>query len=169
MVVQPMIAAAPTSTEHTSHHRWWTTPRRCLAPPGRYCQRSRASVLGLRRDQRFARIAPRLGSMLGLGRRCCPAGNGSCAPCGNCPSCPICRSRDILVFVNQLDGDPKEHDPRRPALDPEGRFAIVTNVGRGMRWTYRVAARFFARTNDPDTEAKPCGPGLPTLRSSLLA
>jgi len=25
-------------------------------------------------------------------------------------------------------------------LDQEGRFAIVTSVGRGMRWAYRVAA-----------------------------
>jgi hypothetical protein len=29
---------------------------------------------------------------------------------------------------------------RCPALDPEGRFAIVMNVGCGMRWACRVAA-----------------------------
>jgi hypothetical protein len=39
----------------------------------------------------------------------------------------------------------------RPAPDQEGRFAIVTNVGRGMRWTYWVAARIRERTNNPDT------------------
>src|SRR5690349_24297133 len=43
----------------------------------------------------------------------------------------------------------------------EGRFAIVTDVERGMRWT-RALVR---RTRHPRT-AKACGPGLPTLRPS---
>ena len=30
----------------------------------------------------------------------------------------------------------------------EGRFAIVTDVGSGMRWTRQRQAQFFARTND---------------------
>ena len=43
----------------------------------------------------------------------------------------------------------------------EGRFAIVTNVGRGMRWTRRVSRRMtMSRT------AKSYGPGAPTLASS---
>jgi hypothetical protein len=33
----------------------------------------------------------------------------------------------------------------------EGRFAIVTNVGRGMRWAYRVAA-WFIRTPTNNTD-----------------
>jgi hypothetical protein len=36
----------------------------------------------------------------------------------------------------------QRHHPRRPALDKEGRFAIVTNVGRGMRWTHWRRTRF---------------------------
>jgi hypothetical protein len=48
----------------------------------------------------------------------------------------------------------------------EGRIAIVTDVERGMQWTCRVAARLSAPTNDPVTDAKACGPGLPTLRPS---
>src|SRR5262249_42503202 len=48
----------------------------------------------------------------------------------------------------------------------EGRFAIVTNVGRGMRWTHWRRARVLVRTNGADADAKACGPGLPTLRSS---
>ena len=43
----------------------------------------------------------------------------------------------------------------------EGRFAIVTNVGSGMRWTRRVSRRMtMSRT------AKSYGPGAPTLASS---
>ena len=30
------------------------------------------------------------------------------------------------------------HNPGHPVLDKEGRFAIVTNVGRGERWTLLV-------------------------------
>ena len=43
----------------------------------------------------------------------------------------------------------------------EGRFAIVTNVGSGMRWTRRVSRRMtMSRT------AKSYGPGAPTLAST---
>src|SRR5215831_7541025 len=43
----------------------------------------------------------------------------------------------------------------------EGRFAIVTNVGSGMRWTrYRSRRMLVSRT------AKSCGPGAPTLALS---
>ena len=48
----------------------------------------------------------------------------------------------------------------------EGRFAIVTNVGRGMRWARRVAAGYVLPTNDPARTVKPCGPGIPTLMPS---
>jgi hypothetical protein len=49
----------------------------------------------------------------------------------------------------------------RPVPDPEGRFAIVTNVGRGMRWTWRSRRRtWLTRT------AKSCGPDAPMLASS---
>ena len=52
------------------------------------------------------------------------------------PVVPICRSSCILIYRMYLDVYRKsEVLSARPALDPEGRFAIVTNVGRGMRWT----------------------------------
>jgi len=43
----------------------------------------------------------------------------------------------------------------------EGRFAIVTDVGGGMRWTLWRARRARSKRT-----AKPCGPGAPTLASS---
>jgi hypothetical protein len=43
----------------------------------------------------------------------------------------------------------------------EGRIAIVTDVGCGMRWTRRVARRAA-----PTRTAKSCGPDAPTLVSS---
>jgi hypothetical protein len=46
---------------------------------------------------------------------------------------------------------------------PEGRYAIVTSVGSGMRWTLDVARRAGSRRT-----AKSCGPDLPTLGSSLV-
>jgi hypothetical protein len=49
---------------------------------------------------------------------------------------------------------------RYPASS-EGRFAIVTDVGRGMRWTL-CAVRRTARKRT----AKSCGPDAPTLASS---
>src|SRR5215468_4653815 len=53
----------------------------------------------------------------------------------DCPSCQCaaCRRVDLtpksVAFFVRL------------ALDKEGRFAIVTNVGSGMRWTRRVIRR----------------------------
>jgi hypothetical protein len=50
----------------------------------------------------------------------------------------------------------------RVLLPHEGRFAIVTNVGCGMRWTCRRVRRtLLVRT------AKSCGPDAPTLASSF--
>jgi hypothetical protein len=51
----------------------------------------------------------------------------------------------------------------RLAPDQEGRIAIVTDVGRGMRWTLWAAQdeRGLKRA------AKSCGPDLPTLGSRL--
>jgi hypothetical protein len=50
-----------------------------------------------------------------------------------------------------------------PALHPqEGRLAIVTDVGSGMRWAYWRARRARSMRT-----AKSCGPDLPTLGSSL--
>jgi hypothetical protein len=58
------------------------------------------------------------------------------------PVVPICRTRQLLVI------DPNHlHDSCRPAPSQEGRFAIVTNVGRGMRWT-----RVVHETNAPDAD-----------------
>jgi len=61
----------------------------------------------------------------------------------------------LLFFINRLDFPRNQkHDLRRPALAQEGRFAIVTNVGRGMRWTRQGSAQAFARTNDPDADGE---------------
>jgi hypothetical protein len=52
------------------------------------------------------------------------------------PVVPICRtSLALRCRANQTDA------LARPAPDQEGRFAIVTNVGSGMRWTRRVTRR----------------------------
>jgi hypothetical protein len=55
------------------------------------------------------------------------------------------------------------HIPRCPASAAEGRIAIVTDVGSGMRWTRsdRQTCDLRLRT------AKPCGPGAPGLVLSL--
>ena len=85
------------------------------------------------------------------------------------PVVPFCRGVQLPIFKNRLDiFVNQKHDLRRPALD-KGRFAIVTNVERGMRWTLRRRARLFVRTNGADADAKSCGPGLPTLRPSAQA
>jgi hypothetical protein len=39
---------------------------------------------------------------------------------------------------------------RRPALDQEGRFAIVTNVGCGMRWACRCCSVIFRADEQHD-------------------
>jgi hypothetical protein len=51
-----------------------------------------------------------------------------------------------------------KHIPR----PQEGRFAIVTGVGRGMRWT-----RSCCETSSMARTVKSCGPDPPTLGSSL--
>jgi hypothetical protein len=55
-------------------------------------------------------------------------------------------------------------NPTTPAIPShtEGRIAIVTDVGCGMRWT-RMRRRRTARTRT----TKSCGPDAPTLASSL--
>jgi len=82
----------------------------------------------------------------------------------------------FAVYPNQF------YESRRPAPE-DGRIAIVTDVGCGMRWT-RVARETnallppsleFRRTGaspgeafgvDGSRTAKPCGPDAPTLASS---
>jgi hypothetical protein len=59
--------------------------------------------------------------------------------------------------VGQISGT----ESGRPA-SIKGRFAIVTNVGREMRWTRRCYRRMA-----PTRTAKSCGPDAPTLASSL--
>ena len=55
----------------------------------------------------------------------------------------------------------QQHFPAIPRPQ-EGRFAIVTDVGCGMRWT-----RWRTRRMRRSRTAKSCGPGIPTLMSSL--
>ena len=64
-----------------------------------------------------------------------PTGNQRMRAMRKLPVVPICRSGCILLFRNMLDSDPKQkHHPPVSRLH-EGRFAIVTDVERGMRWT----------------------------------
>ena len=73
-----------------------------------------------------------------------------------CPSCQ--RAAGIFACsVGQITGT----YPRIPRPN-EGRFAIVTNVGRGERWT-RVVQQTNAR---PERTAKSCGSDFSTLKSS---
>jgi hypothetical protein len=67
------------------------------------------------------------------------------------------KSKNILLF--------RIHEQRYTSAIPartEGRFAIVTNVGPGMRWTRRSQGRMF-----PLRTVKSCGSGAATLASSL--
>ena len=48
----------------------------------------------------------------------------------------------------------------------EGRFAIVTNVGSGMRWTQSIEARSSCGRAMSLRTAKSYGPGAPTLALS---
>jgi hypothetical protein len=49
----------------------------------------------------------------------------------------------------------------------EGRYAIVTSVGCGMRWTFRLKRALARGRMSSKRTAKPCGPGTPTLVSSF--
>jgi hypothetical protein len=50
--------------------------------------------------------------------------------------------------------DPNHLYISRIPAHTEGRFAIVTNVGQGMRWTRKHAAQIFARTNGADADGE---------------
>src|SRR6516162_10295161 len=72
------------------------------------------------------------------------------------PVVPICRMRAAL------SKDTNQQHICAVPLSQKGRFAIVTNVGSGMRWTrQRVRRARLKRT------AKSCGPGAPGLALSL--
>jgi hypothetical protein len=67
------------------------------------------------------------------------------------PVVPICR-RALL-----LSHPPNQWLPSRIPHSLEGRFAVVTDVGSGMRWT-----RELRKTNASVTRTeKSCGPGAP--------
>src|SRR5450432_1077989 len=51
-------------------------------------------------------------------------------------------------------------------LPHEGRFAVVTDVGSGMRWTRQRQAPSWRRRMKLQRTAKSCGPGAPTLALS---
>src|SRR5207302_8980151 len=62
------------------------------------------------------------------------------------PDCPTGKSRicamrklPVVLLCRRLPRLPRRANQwlpsARPALDKEGRFAVVTNVGCGMRWT----------------------------------
>jgi hypothetical protein len=67
-----------------------------------------------------------------------------------------------FLWKNPLAPSGKSHlEARASQARQEGRFAIVTNVGHGMRWT-RGAARRAVRSRT----AKSCGLDASTLASS---
>ena len=78
---------------------------------------------------------------------------------------------DGLIFRNRVNPRHQKYfalpeNKIRPMVCPvpspqEGRYAIVTSVGRGMRWTLWRARRARSRRM-----AKACGPDLPMLGSS---
>lgn len=74
----------------------------------------------------------------------------------------FCLSKFYFVFTKNVLYS------ARPA-PTRGRFAVVTDVGCGMRWALGIAAWFAVPTNDPERTVKSRGPGLPVLRSSLRA
>jgi hypothetical protein len=83
------------------------------------------------------------------------------------PVVPICRI-DLFRFSEYVltPAPNRRHYPRRPALAQEGRFAIVTNVERGMRWTRQVSAQTLRGRLILSRTQKSCGPDTPTLVSS---
>jgi hypothetical protein len=76
-------------------------------------------------------------------------------PCANCPSCQLAASRRVLPKTpNQIDHSRVSH--------PREGFAIVTNVGRGMRGRVLI---------DPlhPAQACPCAPQPPKWTLEPLA
>jgi hypothetical protein len=74
------------------------------------------------------------------------------------PSIPSTKNISLYQKINWM------YHSRRPALDTEGRFAIVTNVGCGMRWTCGPQLTNAAGTDgegvwswSPDAEINPLG------------
>src|SRR6266436_4390064 len=79
------------------------------------------------------------------------------------PPVQSCHGKYSAFVFSEIDV-PCSH----PALDQEGRFAIVTNVERGMRWTCQSCSALLAgRRTTLMRTAKPCGPGIPTLMPSF--
>ena len=76
------------------------------------------------------------------------------------PVVPTCR------IPSGLPKHPNQWLPFLVSHSPEGRFAIVTNVGRGMRWTQSIEARSSRGRAISLRTAKSYGPGAPTLASS---
>ena len=87
----------------------------------------------------------------------CPTGNSRMRAMRKLPVVPLCRRPAVLLET------PNQHHLRRVPFPQEGRFAVVTDVGSGMRWTLRLCVdeRSLKRT------AKSCGSGAPkqALRS----
>jgi hypothetical protein len=78
------------------------------------------------------------------------------------PVVPFCRSHFSLVTTGKSMAPLCASRARQ-----EGRFAIVTNVGRGMRWMQVVSGATSLRwTKHHLHTAKSCGPDAATLASS---
>ena len=86
------------------------------------------------------------------GELICPTGKKS----SHAKTCPPLRAK---IFRFAFDPNQTYSFPR-PGPQ-EGRIAIVTDVGLGMRWTHIAERYSLARTNGVVRTAKSCGPGAP--------
>ena len=73
----------------------------------------------------------------------------------------ICPSCQLAAVLRRCSDGQITPTASRVSCPKEGRFAVVTNVGRGMRWTAWCDRRSRARRT-----AKSCGPDISTLMSS---
>jgi hypothetical protein len=122
---------------------------------------------GLRPCPRRFRNAPH--NALRTGRNqsahvpCRTVGEAVSCPTGKSPIWLSSASRKIFLF----SPDPTQIYNFRHPVPQEGRIAIVTDVGCGMRWTRRRQAREVRAGRKRRTRtAKSCGPDTPTLVSS---
>src|SRR5262245_27466058 len=104
---------------------------------------------------------------------CCTAREICASDSGRIGEGVICPTGKKTVASENLSSPARENIPLRvcpksnlqfppPRTREEGRLAIVTEVGSGMRWTRRVIRRMTrSRT------AKSCGSGAPTLALSF--
>ena len=92
--------------------------------------------------------------LAGFRKSNCTTGKSRICVMRKLPVVPLCRRPAVL-----LETPNQKHLSRVPPPQ-EGRIAIVTDVGSGMRWTLRCR-----ETGALKRTAKACGPDAPTLAS----